>query len=125
LAILVILAIFVLLWFRCPEKQWREDNTKQRAGGPDGLEGHVSNSKAWIFSGLGRRPEMITIRQRWSDSGFLLSDPILCWKNDIRIWSESCFGWNHTIRIRKLSANTSKQRGKKKPHEAKKPYEAK
>jgi len=41
--------------------------------------------------------------QRWSDSGFLLSDPILFWKNDIRSRSESCFGWNHTIRIRKLS----------------------
>ena len=41
--------------------------------------------------------------QRWSDSGYLLSDPILFLKNDIRIRSESCFGWNHTIRIRKLS----------------------
>jgi len=30
------------------------------------------------------------IYQRWSDSGFLLSDPILFLKNDIR--SESCFG---------------------------------
>jgi len=38
--------------------------------------------------------------QRWSDSGFSLSDPILFLKNDIRIRSESCFGWNHTIRIR-------------------------
>jgi len=37
------------------------------------------------------------------DSGFSLSDPILFVKNDIRIRSESCFGWNHTIRIRKLS----------------------
>jgi len=36
---------------------------------------------------------------------FLLSDPdpILFLKNDIRIRSESCLGWNHTIRIRKLS----------------------
>jgi len=41
--------------------------------------------------------------QRWSDSGFSLSDPILFLKNYIRIRSESCFGWNHTIRIRKLS----------------------
>jgi len=41
--------------------------------------------------------------QRWSDSGFFLSDPILFLKNDIRIRSESCFGWNHTIRILKLS----------------------
>ena len=41
--------------------------------------------------------------QRWSDSGFLLSDPILFLKNDTRIRSESCFGRNHTIRIRKLS----------------------
>ena len=41
--------------------------------------------------------------QRWSDSGFLLSDPILFWKNDIRIRPESCFGWNHTIHIWKLS----------------------
>ena len=40
---------------------------------------------------------------RWSDSGFSLSDPILFLKNDIRIRSESCFGWNHTIRIWKLS----------------------
>ena len=32
---------------------------------------------------------------------FLLSDRILFLKNYIR--SESCFGWNHTIRIRKLS----------------------
>ena len=30
--------------------------------------------------------------QRWSDSGFLLSNPILFLKNDIRIRSESCFG---------------------------------
>jgi len=30
--------------------------------------------------------------QRWLDSGFLLSDPILFLKNDIRIRSESCFG---------------------------------
>jgi len=41
--------------------------------------------------------------QRWLDSGFLLSDPILFLKNDIRIRSESCFGWNHLICIRKLS----------------------
>jgi len=41
--------------------------------------------------------------QRWSDSDFSLSDPILFLKNDIRIRSESCSGWNHTIRIRKLS----------------------
>ena len=34
-------------------------------------------------------------------SGFSLSRPILFLKNDIR--SESCFGWNHTIRFRKLS----------------------
>jgi len=40
---------------------------------------------------------------RWSDSKFLLSDPILFLKNGIRIQSESCFGWNHTIRIWKLS----------------------
>jgi len=46
---------------------------------------------------------MHSAQQRWSDSGFLLSDPILFLKNDIRIWSESCLGWNHTIRIRKLS----------------------
>jgi len=39
--------------------------------------------------------------QRWSDCGFLLSDRILFLKNDIRI--RSCFGWNHTIHIRKLS----------------------
>jgi len=44
-----------------------------------------------------------TVRQRWSDSGFSLSDPTVFSKNDIRIRSESCFGWNHTIRIRKLS----------------------
>jgi len=37
------------------------------------------------------------------DSGFLLSDPILCLKNDIRIQSKSCFGWNHTNCIQKLS----------------------
>ena len=43
------------------------------------------------------------ILQRWSDSVFLLSDPILFLKNDIRIRSESCFGWNHTFRIRILS----------------------
>ena len=42
-------------------------------------------------------------QQRWSDSGFLLSDPILFLKNDIRFRSESCFGGNHAIRIRKLS----------------------
>ena len=42
-------------------------------------------------------------RQRWSDSGFLLSDPILFVKNDILIRSESCFDWNHTICTRKLS----------------------
>jgi len=41
--------------------------------------------------------------QRWSDSGILLSGPILFLKNDIRIRSESCFGWNHTVRIQKLS----------------------
>jgi len=41
--------------------------------------------------------------QRWSDSGFSLSDPILFLKNYIRIRSESCFGWNHTTCIRKLS----------------------
>ena len=33
----------------------------------------------------------------------LLSNPILFLTNDIRIRSESCYGWNHTIRIRKLS----------------------
>jgi len=36
--------------------------------------------------------------QRWSDSVLLPSDPILFLKNDIRIWSESCFGSKHTIR---------------------------
>jgi len=41
--------------------------------------------------------------QTWSDKGFLPSDPILFFKNDIRIRSESCFGWNHIIRFRKLS----------------------
>jgi len=41
--------------------------------------------------------------QRWSDCVFLLSDPILFLKNDIRMRSESCFGWNHTTRFRKLS----------------------
>jgi len=35
--------------------------------------------------------------------GFSLSDVILFLKNDIRIRSKSCFGWNHTIRIWKLS----------------------
>jgi len=40
---------------------------------------------------------------RLSDRVFLLSDPILFLKNDIRFRSESCFGWNHTIRIRKQS----------------------
>jgi len=34
--------------------------------------------------------------QRCSDSVFLLFDPILFLKNDIRIWSQSCFGWNNT-----------------------------
>jgi len=34
---------------------------------------------------------------------FFLSDPTLFLKNDIR--PESCFGWNHTNRIRKLSKN--------------------
>jgi len=38
-----------------------------------------------------------------SFGSFLLSDPILFLKNDIHIQSESCFDWNHTIRIRKLS----------------------
>jgi len=41
--------------------------------------------------------------QRWSDSGFLVSDPILCLKNGIRIRNESSFGWNHTIHIQKLA----------------------
>ena len=41
--------------------------------------------------------------QRWSDSRFLLSDPILFLKNDICIQSEFCFGLNHTICIRYLS----------------------
>ena len=41
--------------------------------------------------------------QWWSDKVFLLSDPILFVKNDIRIRSESGFGWNHVIHIRKLS----------------------
>jgi len=52
-----------------------------------------------------RTPQSVPplVYQRWSDSGFLLSDLILFLKNDIRIRSESCFGWNHTIRIRKLS----------------------
>ena len=45
--------------------------------------------------------------QRWSDSVFLVSDPILFLKNDIRNRSESCFGWNHTIHIRKLSESVS------------------
>jgi len=43
------------------------------------------------------------VQQRWSESVFLLSDPILFLKNYIRIRSESCFAWNHTIHIRKLS----------------------
>jgi len=43
--------------------------------------------------------------QRWSDSGFLLSDPILFLKNDIRIRSKSCIGSNHTTRIWKLSGS--------------------
>jgi len=34
--------------------------------------------------------------------GFLLSDPILFLKNVIPIRSESCFGWNHTIRVQKV-----------------------
>jgi len=42
-------------------------------------------------------------QQRWSDSDFLLSDPILFLKNDIRIRSESFFAWSHTISVRKLS----------------------
>jgi len=44
-----------------------------------------------------------TAWQRWSDNGYSQSDPILFLKNDIRIRSESCFGKNHTIRLRKLS----------------------
>ena len=38
----------------------------------------------------------VWLQQRWSDSGFLLYDPILFWKNDIRLRSESCFSWNDT-----------------------------
>ena len=45
----------------------------------------------------------MVVQHRWLDSVFLLSDPILFLKNDIRIRSDSCFGWNHAIRIRKLS----------------------
>jgi len=45
--------------------------------------------------------------QRWRDGVFLLYDPIQFLKNDIRIQSESCFGWNHTIRVRKLSKSSS------------------
>ena len=38
------------------------------------------------------------ISERRPDSLFLLSDPIPFLKNDIRVRSASCFGWNHTIR---------------------------
>jgi len=70
-----------------------------------------SNLKFWLQlqpkmqtpAGVHSGSVMISARQRWSDSGFLLSDPILFLKNDISIRSESCFGGNHTIRIRKLS----------------------
>jgi len=48
-------------------------------------------------------PRVHVAHQRCSDSDFSLSDPILFLKNDIRIRSESCLGWNHTIRNRKLS----------------------
>jgi len=36
--------------------------------------------------------EKLVTQQRWLDSGFLLSDPILFLKNDIHIQSQSCFG---------------------------------
>jgi len=44
-----------------------------------------------------------SVHQRWSDGVFLLGDPILFLKNDIRIQSKLCFGWNHAIHIRQLS----------------------
>ena len=47
--------------------------------------------------------EYYSMHQRRPDSEFSLSDPILFLKNDIRFRSETCFCWNHTIGIRKLS----------------------
>ena len=38
------------------------------------------------------KPDTDHLWHRWLDSGFLLCDPILFLKNDIRIRSESCFG---------------------------------
>jgi len=57
----------------------------------------------WTLGDKHQQEKLPCMLQRWSDSVFLLSDPILFLKNDIRIRSESCFGWKHTIRIRKLS----------------------
>ena len=88
-------------WNRSGVEVWKTDS------------GHLCNAAEvfglWFFgSGVKRKfwfAKFLTSHQRWSDSGFSLSDPNLFSKNDIRIRSESCFGWNHTIRIRKLSEN--------------------
>jgi len=47
---------------------------------------------SFVCSRLFQKKSIKAFLQRWSDSGFLLSDPILFLKNDIRIRSESCFG---------------------------------
>ena len=59
------------------------------------------NRPSTVFTSWGKTDT--TVLQRWLDSAFLLSYPNLFLKSDIRIRSESCFGWNHTVRIRKLS----------------------
>jgi len=59
-----------------------------------------SKSKKFLISGQIGLQNPDPVHQRWSDSGFSLSDPILFLKNVIRFRSESCFGWNHTIRMR-------------------------
>jgi len=47
--------------------------------------------------------ELTIIWQRWADIDFFAIRSYPVFKKGIRIQSDSCFDWNHAMRIRKLS----------------------
>jgi len=87
---------------------WNKPKNKQPASLQKNLQLHKKSSNSRENSKVSNtatntQHNTQAAYQRWSDSGFLLSDPILFLKNDICIRSESCFCWNHTILIQTLS----------------------
>jgi len=91
-------AISAGTWF---DWRWRHKAFKSPGFRTFQLRSHSIIASQWTGIQLAFTVRVV---QRWWDSGFLPADPILFLKNDIRIQSESCFGWNHTIRIRKCIA---------------------